>query len=1033
MLLPFSIKVHASLIRTAAAVAGLTLAAWLSIQPTEAERLPVKTYTVADGLLRDNVYRIKQDSRGFLWFCTVDGISRFDGYAFTSFTTADGLPERHVQDFLETHDGTIYFATRNGLAKLNPTGLRGADPASGHPLFTTILPPDPKAKEIGNLFQDSRGRIFAGTSDGLYRLNERSELEPIGLGEPGPPDKTTEVTSIMEDRTGSIWIGTGRSGLYRLRANDLVERFGLENGLPGNNISALFEDRNGRIWVGLSSGLNLAGLCRLVVNPQKDQRIVERVYQQTDGLPAQWITDLLESSDGKFWVATIKGLCLWQGTEKSVCKTLTGAHDLCDTEVWSITEDKDKNLWMGTRCGAKKWTRYGFTTYTQADGTGYPLANSIFEDRAGELFASFNGGSTRSVSRFTGEGFEPVQPKFPANINYWGWGYEQSVLKDSTGNWWFPTGAGLYRFTKPAKFSDLAHAQPEKQVTGAKSDEIFRIFEDSRGDIWMATVGIANEILRWDRAANSWINLTEQLGFDGNRIAASFVEDGQGNVWIGTGWASTDDGKSLLIRYRDGQFRRFTEADGLPAGWYRSLFVDHRGRLWIANPTQGLMRLDDVNTEHLAFTRYTPTEGLSSLATTSVTEDAFGRIYVGTGRGLDRLNPDTGQVENFTTADGLPSSSVELAYRDRNNNLWFGTTNGLARFVPEPEHPRLPPKVFITGVRVSGVAQTISILGEHEVPTLKLDPDQRQVTVDFVGIGASLGEPLKYEYRLGTGDWTATKERTVNFANLSAGEYRLEVRARTADGIFSAVPATVTFRIPAPIWQRWWFLLLVALLLVALVYAFYKYRLRRLLELEKVRTRIATDLHDDIGANLTRISVLSEVAKQKTENGAGQMLTSIADIARESVASMNDIVWAISPDHDSLLDLTRRMRQHAEDIFAQRDIELVFEAPPTTTDLKLSVGVRRDLLLLFKEAVNNAAKHSGCTRVAIKFRCDHSRLSLRISDNGQGFAPDQSGEGQGQGLRSMTRRAEALGGRLMLDSSNGTTVELEMSTASTRT
>ena len=153
-------------------------------------------------------------------------------------------------------------------------------------------------------------------------------------------------------------------------------------------------------------------------------------------------------------------------------------------------------------------------------------------------------------------------------------------------------------------------------------------------------------------------------------------------------------------------------------------------------------------------------------------------------------------------------------------------------------------------------------------------------------------------------------------------------------------------------------------------------------------------------------------------------MTSIADIARESVASMNDIVWAISPDHDSLLDLTRRMRQHAEEVFAFRDVDLDFNAP--VFDLKLSVGVRRDVLLIFKEAVNNAAKHSDCTKVVIDFRCENSVLHLRIEDNGKGFVEDL--ENDGQGLRSMTRRADALGGNLKIDSRNdgGTIIELRL-------
>jgi signal transduction histidine kinase len=464
----------------------------------------------------------------------------------------------------------------------------------------------------------------------------------------------------------------------------------------------------------------------------------------------------------------------------------------------------------------------------------------------------------------------------------------------------------------------------------------------------------------------------------------------------------------------------------LLTGWIRDLYVDHAGRLWITDTETSVLRLDGLEAGSLDFKRYTPAEGLSSVGVSCITEDAFGRIYIGTGRGLDRLTPDTGQIENFTTADGLPNSSVEIAYRDRRDDLWFGTTDGLARLKPEPERARQPPNVLITGLRVNGEPQRISVLGESRVPALELNSDQKQVSIDFLGLGASLGERLKYEYRLGGADWIKANERTVNFANLAAGEYKFEVRAGSADRIYSQ-PAIVSFRIAAPVWQRPWFIASAFILTALAIYLFYKNRLARLLEMERMRTRIATDLHDDIGANLTRISLLSEVANRQaaSENGK-KILPSIAEIARESVASMNDIVWAISPEHDSLIDLTRRMRRHAEDVFALRDVDLEFNA--RESDLRLSVGVRRDVLLIFKEAVNNAAKHSNCTKVAIDFRYENATLFLQIKDDGKGFDAETL-ESDGQGLRSIARRAKALKGELAIESKPecGTAVRFEMS------
>jgi signal transduction histidine kinase len=213
------------------------------------------------------------------------------------------------------------------------------------------------------------------------------------------------------------------------------------------------------------------------------------------------------------------------------------------------------------------------------------------------------------------------------------------------------------------------------------------------------------------------------------------------------------------------------------------------------------------------------------------------------------------------------------------------------------------------------------------------------------------------------------------------------------------------------------------------MYFLYRYRVGRILEITNMRTRIATDLHDDIGANLTRIALLSEVARQdlSADQASGDSpLGSIARIARESVGSMSDIVWAINPDRESLLDLTRKMRQHADEVFTLRDITLHFGAPSANAGLRLGVNVRRDLLLIFKESVNNAARHSQCTEVRIDFRVDGPMLSLEIADNGIGFDP--SVESQGQGLRSMKRRATSLNGTLDINScpSQGTVVRVSL-------
>jgi signal transduction histidine kinase/streptogramin lyase len=966
------------------------------------------------------------DSRGFLWFCSVEGVSRFDGEGFTNFRVEDGLPDRHVNDVLETSSGIFLIATDKGLARLNPKGIPGSQ---SDPLFTTFTPDDPDARSISTLLQDASGRIWAGTPVGLYKVTENtSQFSFERL-----PIDNFRVVAIMQERGGSIWAGgegeKGSSLLVRIASDGRFESFSTESGLPRSQIDALLQTSDGRILAGLRPGVMGLGMLQIRSNPGPGHMIVERSWTVRDGLPTFWLPSLYQSTDGKLWIGTTRGVCLWQGDGNgSVCRTYTSKNDLCDREIMSFVEDKDNNLWIGTACGVKRLARYGFTIFDESDhlDTGFP--SSIFETHSGQLIVNTKKNQF-ALSRFEGSSFRTQFLQIASRV-YLGWGWKHLAWQDSTGTWWVPTGNGLYRSPPKTDFERLDNVQLTSIKTGAASS-LFRLFEDSVGDIWVATVGNgAGELLRWSRSADEWDDLTAQAGFSPNTIGTVFVADKNGNLWIATG---SDGGDGRLIRYRDGQFKTFTDADGAPTGWTRDAYVDDAGRLWLANTAEGLLRIDDVNSDELKFRRYTYADGLAGDAAYCVSGDAMGRIYVGTGRGLDRLRPETGMVEHFTTADGLPASYIELAYRDRKDTLWFGTSNGVVHFQPEPDRTRTSPSVLITHLQAGSRIQPVSILGETAISDLKLASDDNQVRVEFIGLGAALGEKLNFEYRLdSSADWQPTAERTVNFANLAAGNYQFEVRAVSADKLYST-PATVGFNIAAPLWQRWWFMLMVSLAAATVVYLFYRTRLHRLLELERVRTRIATDLHDDIGANLTRISILSEVAKRKATNGNGQMLSSIAEIARESVASMNDIVWAVSPRHDSLSDLISRMRRHAEEVFALRDIGLHFDVPKSFLGTRLGVGVRRDLLLIFKEAVSNAARHSDCSEVRIEIIVDGTQLVLRVSDNGRSFEIDKI-DGDGYGIESMQRRAIAVGADLSIISEPGmgTTITVRAPLSSTR-
>ena len=1016
---------------------------------TRAERLPLKPYTTAEGLAHNEVNKIVRDSRGFLWFCTGEGLSRFDGYSFTNYTTSQGLPNPNVRDFLETRSGELWIATAVGLVHFNPNGEPApgvvyADEATGgaSPMFTVVVPQDKDrlAKSITTLFEGRDGTLWVGTWKGLYRL-ERSErrfaLRPVEIGMPGETPEQRHITDLLEDRHGSLWASSA-SGLYRRWPDGTAARYVERDGLPDSHLHDLLEDHRGQFWAATRN----AGFFRFVADDGRGPPTVTATHQRWDGLTI-WVFQLFETADRRFWVATNTGLVEFfpDGDEHGrQFRAYTRRHGLSFHEINTLNEDAGGNLWLGTILGAMRLARNGFVTYGEGDGLWG--IGAIFGDAAGQVcfMGSVVGDERKTV--FEGAKLDVLRPADHYHIRYgrfdgqrftwflpgeqkirsFGWVAEGLILQARNGEWWLGTGDGVYRFPPADDFTQIKTARPlalyQTREGLVNPQQVYRIFEDSRGDVWASTSAAPSGLARWERATETFRRDLENspgLPPPADDLARSFGEDAAGNVWIGftTG----------VARYRDGSFTFFTAKDGLPPGGIQNIHADRAGRLWLASTRNGLIRIDDPDSERPIFKSYTSAQGLSSNGATVITEDLAGHIYVGTGRGLDRLDPATGRIKHFTTADGLTAGEILAAFRDRTGALWFGGRKGLSRLPVGTDTTTAPPPALITGLHLAGERRTISALGETNIALPDIAADRNQLQIDFVGLSFAPGEVLRYQYKLEGADknWSVpTEQRTVTFASLAPGSYRFMVRAVNSDGVISATPASIAFTVLPHFYQRWWFIALVALVIGMIAYALYRYRVARLLEVANIRTRIATDLHDDIGANLTRISILSEVAKQRFGNGDEpdkNPLTSIARIARESVSSMGDIVWAVNPERDHLRDLISKLRRHAEEVFSLRDIELHFRAPSAKESRRVGVALRRDLLLIFKEAINNVARHSNCSRVDIDLQIEGSRLLFKIVDNGVGF--DTSIASEGHGLQSMRRRAEFLGGTLEIVSNPG--------------
>ena len=983
------------------------------VAPLFAHRLPIQGYSTTEGLANNHINRIRSDSRGFLWLCTDEGLSRFDGHSFTNYTVRDGLPHPWVNDLLETRDGAYWVATDGGVCRYHPTGKQR---------FRVYRPSArPGAVRVNALLEDPNGDIWCGTYDGLYRM-ARTQEEDVRfvreeIGSPADSYEGSLINSIFLDHRSALW-ASSRTGLYRHEKGGSWERYSIQRGSPEDFIDMVAEDGDGRLW----AGTRRRGLCSLIPDPKQAGQVISRCYSTADGLPSNDVRAVYQSTDKRLWIGTAGGLSeLVSGTGRTRFRNYTNDNGLSGSAIYALQEDLESNLWIGTKeNGVMKMASGGLVTYGALDGYhSGDFSSSIFESQNGELCVTTGHRSTVYLNAFDGLRFSAIQVNAPVATDPF---REPAMLQSRDLAWWVTTADALFRFPPLSRARDLTKSQAEARFTVRRGrlDDVHVLhpfYQDSRGDLWFGAwwskTG-AHELFRWEPAGDS-VHSVSTAGASclKHKSVAAITEDRSGLLWMGFK-------EGGLVR---GRSNGFAELDYLKTEPIQALHFDGAGRLWISSVENGVTRVDEPASDQPRLRSYGIADGLSSNHIWCMTEDRFGRMYLGTGSGVDRIDPASGSIRQYTASEGLAKGAVKAAYRDRSGALWFATSSGISRLIPVAD-PSLPaPVILISALRVMGVRRPISELGETRIAGLTLPPTRNGVEIEYLGFDFSPNSRHRYQYKLeGAGsDWSSPSEqRSVNFASLAAGTYRFLVRAVNADGVSSLQPATLEFTVMKPLWARWWFLAAMALAAGGGAYGAFRYRVAQLMKLERVRARISADLHDDIGASLSQIVILSGVARahlDESHPAAAGPLAEIAAISGEVMDSMGDMVWVINPRYDHLSDLVARVRRFAGDILGSRDIGLQFQGPEAGEDPLLSAEVRRHFLLIAKEALNNIARHSGATEARVDFALHPRCLKLRVSDNGHGF--DGATCQQGNGLANIRRRATWLGGSAELQTSPG--------------
>jgi signal transduction histidine kinase/streptogramin lyase len=719
---------------------------------------------------------------------------------------------------------------------------------------------------------------------------------------------------------------------------------------------------------------------------------------------------------------------------------LTTKNGLPSDFVRCVIEDREGNIWAGTEggglCRLKPVT---FESFGMRQGLSSDLVMAMVEAREGELWIGLNGDGLNQVTGNHVERFGVEQGL--KNGHVW------SVVQDRAGVIWAGTWDGLFRWEQ-----DRFVGQTDGTNIGW---QVLSLYEDSKGALWLGqqAFGALTRVYGNERT------VIKIPGASSGLDVRVIVEDREGDFWIGT----NDDG---LYRMRNGQFTRFGRKDGLHSEAIWSLKIDaDDGSLWIGTCRGGLSRLHQGR-----LTTWTTKEGMINNVICQILEDQRGNLWLGSHGGVFRVGKDelndyaagqkaTIQCVGYGKAEGLPSLECQGGFqpsgcKTRDGRLWFPTAKGLAVVNPETivRNP-LPPLVVIEELLVDGKVQTpkhetVSVAIGTVAKTAQISPGKQRVDFRYTGLSLAAPESVRFRYRLAPleQDWIeAGTARTANYSHVPPGNYRFQVVACNNDGVWNETGDTVAIAVLPYFWQTKFFLVMVALVSLGIVAGIVRRiearKLQRQLEIaereraiESERTRIAKDIHDDLGASLTEIAILSDLAGNPAapREQAGADVRKIAVKARELTRSLDEIVWAVNPQYDSLDSLVTYSCDFAQNYLQLAGVVCRLEIPTRLPEVQLTADVRHNLLMTLKEALNNTVKHAGASEVQIKVALEPDLFVLKISDNGKGFrmeglpvvadavaAPATSRGLGGNGLLNMQQRIESIGGEFELKSQPG--------------
>ncbi len=798
----------------------LFLLGWVNLSGQSTE-IKFERLSVEHGLSQSSASVIMQDSQGFMWFGTQDGLNKYDGINFTIYrhdpldtTTISG---NYIGSLCEDKDGLIWVATGDG-------GLDRFDVKKGifeHFRAAFIASSSSNAISVRRIYRDKLGNIWFATSQGLARFNKLEKQFKFFLIETAGAESQA-ISAIFEDNEGIFWIGArGRLFTFDRNKNRFLE-FTIKVSREINFISAIYEDSFGLLWLGTSP----AGLIHYDRTSAKF-KLFQNDLNDSHILGHNAASNIVEDKKGDLWFGTessgLNRLNRSDGTFSGFLHDPLNPNSLSNNIVMSLLTDNSGTLWIGTSGGGiNKYdpNKVKFAHYENdlrsPDALGGNMVWSIFKDSERFIWAGTQmGGLTR---------FDPESDDYkvfkhdPSDSFSLSSDAVFAIQEDKAGAIWVGTnGGGLNKFNKrTGKFKRFEwDSENSKSLS---SNRIKTLYFDQNGTLWIGTLGGGLNKLDPDSMEfTRYVNDPENPGSISSNAVSSIFEDMDGNIWIGT-----IGGGLNYFDKRTETFSRYLynpDANSLSHNYVMSICEQPSGILWIGT-NYGLNRFDPETND---FKHYTTRDGLPNNVIYGVLADDRGNLWISSNRGLSRFDPRTGTFNNYDIDDGLQSFEFNsgACFKSTNGEMFFGGVNGFNVFHPDSvkDNPNVPPVVISNFKKFDQRFRLGDVLTEFGL--LKLSYKDNFITFEFAALDYTNPQKNQYAYQLEGlhDDWIYSgNQRYATFTNLDPGEYVFRVKGANSDGVWNERGASVRILITPPFWKTWWFMwLAICLSLTALL------------------------------------------------------------------------------------------------------------------------------------------------------------------------------------------------------------------------